>query len=147
MQTALDMTIREAEPSDFAFIARLSTELGYPASPQTVKSRIEKLVALPSDTILVALYNKQVVGCMHLSLAHSLIHDAHVVIHALIVSELFRGKGIGARLLSAAELWAKDLSIQSLLVRSNNIREDAHRFYLREGFHRIKTSEVFEKNL
>jgi hypothetical protein len=34
-----------------------------------------------------------------------------------------------------------------LRVRSQIIREDAHRFYLREGYSKVKTSVVFEKPL
>jgi hypothetical protein len=32
-------------------------------------------------------------------------------------------------------------------VTSRSTREDAHRFYLRDGYERIKTSAVFEKVL
>jgi GNAT superfamily N-acetyltransferase len=55
-----------------------------------------------------------------------------------------RGKGIGARLVRAAEEWARSKGIATVLVRSQIAREDAHRFYLREGYERTKTSAVFQ---
>ena len=37
--------------------------------------------------------------------------------------------------------------LRRALVRSQVSREPAHRFYLREGYARVKTSAVFEKVL
>jgi GNAT superfamily N-acetyltransferase len=58
-----------------------------------------------------------------------------------------RGLGIGKRLCYEVEQWARGKSVRSLRVRSQIVREDAHRFYIREGYRNVKTSVVFEKNL
>ena len=41
--------------------------------------------------------------------------------------------------------WAREHGFGSILVRSQVMREDAHRFYLREGYAQTKTSAVFSK--
>jgi len=41
----------------------------------------------------------------------------------------------------------REHGLRRALVRSQIAREAAHRFYLREGYARIKTSAVFEKDL
>jgi PhnO protein len=43
------------------------------------------------------------------------------------------------------EEWARSKSIPIVRVRSQIKREDAHRFYLRDGYRKVKTSLVFEK--
>jgi GNAT superfamily N-acetyltransferase len=58
-----------------------------------------------------------------------------------------RSHGIGKILLQEAEKWAKARGVTRALVRSRVAREDAHRFYEREGYIRVKTSAVFEKSL
>jgi GNAT superfamily N-acetyltransferase len=50
-------------------------------------------------------------------------------------------------LVTRAEQWALSRGVKEMLVRSRISREDAHRFYLREGYERTKTSAVFGKHL
>jgi GNAT superfamily N-acetyltransferase len=65
----------------------------------------------------------------------------------LIVDKEYRGKGIGKQLLDGAARWATEHGYNKLRVRSNLIREDAHRFYEREGFRRVKTQVVLDRAL
>jgi hypothetical protein len=48
-------------------------------------------------------------------------------------------------LLAAAEAWAREQGFASMRVRSNVLRERAHRFYLREGYLEKKRQAVFLK--
>jgi PhnO protein len=54
---------------------------------------------------------------------------------------------VGKLLLEAAVGWAAEQGYGKLRVRSNVVREEAHRFYEREGFQRIKTQAVFDRKL
>ena len=58
-----------------------------------------------------------------------------------------RGVGVGAQLLHAAEQWAAKNGFGRMRVRSNVVRERAHRFYLREGYRERKRQVVFDKDL
>ena len=69
----------------------------------------------------------------------------HAEIVGLVVSSKARSGGIGRRLVAHAEGWARLRGLQSMVVRSRVEREGAHRFYLREGYARTKTSAVFKK--
>jgi GNAT superfamily N-acetyltransferase len=53
----------------------------------------------------------------------------------------------GAALLAQAEEWARKRNVRTIRLRSNVVRERAHLFYLGEGYERIKTSHVFQKEL
>ena len=55
--------------------------------------------------------------------------------------------GVGAALLAVAEDWARAQGFSTMRLRSNVIRERAHRFYEREGYRRIKSQAVFRKPL
>ena len=54
-----------------------------------------------------------------------------------------RSRGIGAQLLTAAEELAKERGCYRVQLTSRNVREDAHRFYLANGYG--QTSQGFKK--
>ena len=64
----------------------------------------------------------------------------------LVVAEEHRGQGIGKALLDQAETWAKERSLTSVWIRSNVVRQNAHDFYLKQGYHRTKSQHVFRKD-
>jgi GNAT superfamily N-acetyltransferase len=63
------------------------------------------------------------------------------------VDEQYRGCGIGRFLLQHIERWAEEKGCDTILVRSNIIRTEAHLFYQRVGYENIKQSKVFAKKL
>ena len=65
----------------------------------------------------------------------------------IFVAVTVRSAGVGAALLAAAEDWARAQGFATMRVRSNVIRERAHRFYEREGYMRIKAQAMFRKIL
>jgi GNAT superfamily N-acetyltransferase len=54
-----------------------------------------------------------------------------------------RSRGIGASLLNAAEELARERGCYRIQLTSRNVREDAHRFYLANGYG--QTSQGFKK--
>jgi GNAT superfamily N-acetyltransferase len=54
-----------------------------------------------------------------------------------------RGRGIGTQLLQAAEGLARERGCYRVQLTSRNVREDAHRFYLANGYG--QTSQGFKK--
>ena len=65
----------------------------------------------------------------------------------LVVDESARSRGVGARLVAAAELWATGLGLPEMRVRSRDTRERAHRFYLNAGYEIWKRQVVFRKRI
>ncbi len=139
--------IRQISPDDAAAAAALSAELGYPVSPEAMRARIEDLLPLSDHAIYVACADANVLGWIDIAIARHLASDARVEIGGLVVAEEARGRGIGRLLVAEAEKWATERGLASVLVRSQIKRDDAHRFYLREGYARTKTSAVFTKDL
>jgi GNAT superfamily N-acetyltransferase len=148
MTTAI--TIREITPADSDAAAELSGELGYPVSSETMKGRIEACLAISDHIVLVACTPdpERTVGWIDVSVVHHLQNEAYGEIGGLVVASDFRSAGIGQKLLRRAEDWIRnEKKVRRVVVRSQISREAAHRFYLREGFSRWKTSAVFSKDL
>jgi len=68
-------------------------------------------------------------------------------VNGLIVDESVRSAGAGAQLLLAAEEWARRRSCKSMSVRSNVVRDRAHKFYEHNGYQHYKTQKAFRKDL
>jgi GNAT superfamily N-acetyltransferase len=143
----LPIHIREAFSEDAPAIAVLCDELGYPATPEIIRSKIEKLRSLPEEAIFVACMELRIIAWIHVSVLQSLQSETHALIGGLVVTEDCRSARIGAQLVAHAEQWARNKGVQKIRVRSQIAREAAHRFYLREGYSHTKVSAVFEKKL
>ena len=139
--------IRKILPSDAASAARLSGELGYPATPEVMQQRIIQLADCPNHEVYVACVGSAVVGWIDLGVTHHLQSEPYVEIGGLVVADGARSKGIGGLLVSFGEDWARKRGVRRVVVRSRISRERAHVFYERAGYTRSKTSAVFEKSL
>ena len=147
--------------SDLEAVARLCGELGYPPDPPDpadpldpgpghgeLARRLDTLLREPRHAVLVAEREGQgVIGLVHVYTDTWLVLAATAEIGGLVVSEGRRGSGVGARLLAAAEAWAAAHGCRRLFVRTNAIRERAHRFYERKGYDLLKHQRVYQRRL
>lgn len=138
-----DVTIRRATMNDAAAIASLAGELGYPASEDAMRPRL----ASQRERVLVAVVNDRVAAWIQLAFVETLESGTFAEITGLVVAEALRGRGIGARLVDAAESWARERGVARIRVRSNSVRAETHRFYERRGYAIAKTQHVFDKRL
>ena len=142
------LKIRRARLSDAASIAKLSGELGYPATTAEMTRRLRKLTNDKRSAVVVAeVSNAGVIGWVHVSRNELLESDARAEVNGLVVADGQRSLGAGAKLLEAAEIWARKNGCRAMNVRSNVIRERAHAFYLQEGYEHYKTQKAFRKLL
>ena len=140
------LKIRRARLSDAAQIAGLSGELGYPATATQIGKRLRKLAQASKHAVMVAeMPGTEVVGWVHVSMTPLLESEARAEVNGLVVTEGQRSLGAGAKLLEAAEEWARRHGCRGMNVRSNVIRERAHAFYLRQGYEHYKTQKAFRK--
>jgi GNAT superfamily N-acetyltransferase len=142
--------IRRARRSDAERIAQLSAELGYPATAAQVATRLRQLTPASKHAVFVAESSDAamgLIGWMHVSVSHLLESDMRAEVNGLIVAEGQRSAGAGAKLLEAAEEWARRRGCRGMNVRSNVIRERAHGFYERNGYEHYKTQKAFRKAL
>lgn len=148
MDTATPLVkIRHAKPADVPRIAELSGELGYPTSKNEMKQRFAGIKPASAHAVFVAEYQKTVVGWIHVSITPLLEVPRRAEVNGLIVADGQRSLGAGAKLLEAAESWARKKHCSGMSVRSNVIRERAHAFYERQGYSHIKTQKAFRKPL
>jgi GNAT superfamily N-acetyltransferase len=143
----VELTIRRIELPDAEAVSQLSAELGYPVPVAEMEARIRNLAFLPDHAVYVGCQGDTVVGWIDVGIVHHLQAEACGEIGGLVVSHACRNAGVGAQLLLQAEQWVRDRGLKKVIVRSRISRDAAHRFYLREGYERTKTSAVFAKTL
>jgi GNAT superfamily N-acetyltransferase len=142
-----DLLIRQLTVGDAETVAELSSQLGYPCSPGDIRERIKEMSRTTERVAFAAVVDGQIVGWIDAAMERHLQSPASAVIGGLVVREDSRGMGVGRRLCLEIEEWARSESVSLVRVRSQIKREDAHRFYLRDGYCKVKTSLVFEKTV
>jgi len=140
--------IRRARAEDAEAVAGLSDQLGYPTSPEEVERRLRRILGDDGHALFVAEdRDGKVIGWVHIYLCPLVEVALQAEVGGLVVDERHRGQGVGQRLLEWAEQWAAQKGCSAVTVRSNVIRERAHRFYARLGYRTVKTQRVFTKSL
>jgi GNAT superfamily N-acetyltransferase len=143
-----EVKIRPARSADAQKIAVLSGQLGYPATTAQMRERLLGIKPASQHAVFVAESAKDgVIGWVHVSRQPLLEVEIRAEVNGLVVAEGQRSLGAGAWLLVAAEDWARIHGCKSMSVRSNVIRERAHKFYERNGYEHYKTQKSFRKPL
>jgi GNAT superfamily N-acetyltransferase len=143
-----ELEIRRAKITDGPQIAALSGQLGYPATAEQIRKRLHAIQPASQNAIFVAHSKKEgVVGWLHVSKEPLLESEMRAEVNGLVVAEGQRSLGAGAQLLAAAEDWARKHGCKEMSVRSNVIRERAHKFYERHGYEHYKTQKSLRKPL
>ena len=139
--------IRRAVATDAGEIARLTTELGYPASTADIAARLDELLASRSHFIAVAELASNLAGWVAAERRMLLESGERFEIIGLIVSRDMRRAGVGKALVRTAEDWARATGAEVIHVRSNVTRIESHPFYERLGYFRRKTQHAYAKEL
>ena len=143
-----ELKIRRPKSADAPQIAALTGQLGYPATAAEMRKRLLGIKTAAQHAVFVADSPEDgVIGWLHVSKQPLLESATRAEVNGLIVAEGQRSLGAGARLLAAAEDWARKHGCKSMSVRSNVIRERAHKFYERNGYEHYKTQKSFRKPL
>lgn len=140
--------VRHLTPADAPALAPLCRQLAGQATPEQVVARLARVAALgPSHALYGAERDGRLVGFVHVFERHVLENEPFAEAGALVVDEAARGTGAGRALMEAAEAWAASRGLATLRLRSNVVREPAHRFYERLGYRVTKSQHVFVKRL
>jgi GNAT superfamily N-acetyltransferase len=97
--------------------------------------------------VLVAVVNDEVVGLTQVMVFPHFQHTGGwcAELESVHVRSDLRGRGIGAKLLGAAEALARREGCYRVQLTSRKVRRDAHRFYEAQGY--TSTSQGFKKLL
>lgn len=140
------LELRPATMADLPRLVSLAAELGYLTS-ETVMGLSLRAANRGGDAVWVAVGAGEVVGWTHVGSISSLVDEPAARLLALVVTETWRGRGVGRALVARAEAWAVEQGRARLVVTSNAARVGAHEFYPRLGFTRTKTQHVYTKML
>jgi GNAT superfamily N-acetyltransferase len=140
--------VRKIRPGDEERIAVLSGQLGYPSTPEEIRIRLDPILRDPRHAVYVAeAAGEAVSGWVHVFLYETVESDARAEVSGLVVDETRRRRGVGRILMQQAERWARERGCRMVSLRSNVIREEAHRFYEGLGYQRPKTQHAFRKRI
>lgn len=147
--TTDNLLTRAARIEDAADIARLSGELGYACGAEEMTTRLTELLNQQNQLVVVAAREDGacLLGWVAAECRLRLESGRAVEIVGLVVDASARRLGVGARLICAAERWARESGCQTMVVRSNAARVESHPFYARHGYARTKTQHVYSKQL
>ena len=109
------------------------TILPYEITEEGAMERYHRLLDNEDYCILAAKEGAQVLGTVTLICCHALA-DNFLVLEDFVVRPGLTGKGIGSRIMDAADAFAREHDCAYAILVSSGFRTDAHRFYHNHGF-------------
>jgi GNAT superfamily N-acetyltransferase len=138
--------VRDAMPADapslldawFESLGGTTAPLEPPAGSQ-VSAAVARILADPTERLLVAVVESEVAGFAFLRRApiSPILDDDAVHVSHLQVRRYFRRRGVGKALLGEAALWGEEKDSKHLLVTVPALSRDCNRFLARLGLTRV----------
>jgi GNAT superfamily N-acetyltransferase len=133
--------VREAVPDEVERVLGMYEWLFAPPGsvpprwdPERARAAIADAIADQETAVLVAEHRGELLGlCTAYLDMNSVRFGPRCWVEDLAVSPQHRSRGVGKELLDAAKDWARQRGASHLELDSADVREDAHRFYEREG--------------
>ena len=141
------MIIQTAHQADAGEISKLCQQFGYAIDQKHVADCIQRFSSDPSQLVLVAKIEGQVIAWLHVFIAQRIESLQFAEIGGMVVATQFRKRGIGSALIEQASAWAQNQGVMKLRVRCADQREDAHKFYQAQSMTKSKTQYVYDKQL
>ncbi|MGP4060813.1 GNAT family N-acetyltransferase [Halobacillus sp. H74] len=129
--------LREANTRDAEALVPLMKTLGYPTTVEKMRTRMERIFSKEEYQTFVWEENEKLSGMIGMRLSYAYHTDEpHVRVIAFAVYEDSQGKGIGGKLMKAAEQWGKANDATTVMLNSGNRkeREATHEIYRHYGF-------------
>ena len=143
----MEFILRSVKKEDSKGVKKLAEELGYPSSQEKISEILDTVIKHDDHRLIVAEKDKDLVGYIHMVSSLRVGSDPFVEIAALSVHDAHRKIGIGKALISESQKMAEEKGVEYVRIRSNIIRQDAHKFFEQRGFKNLKTQEVFVKKI
>jgi GNAT superfamily N-acetyltransferase len=133
--------INIASENDFgqikSLVIQLQNDIGgiEKTETKTIQKNLEELFYSPSSHMLVARDGKNLIGFVNFFIRKTILHESSSgLIDELIISDEYRGKGIGRRLISEVIQHCRDLGCSELEVSTMISNQKARNFYRECGF-------------
>ena len=102
-------------------------------SEQTLVNQYERIRNLPETRIFVARKGEQILGTA-MGIVCQALDAPFLVIENVVVDAAFRKHGIGRKIFTALDEFAKEKNCQYAILVSSGFRKEAHRFYEVMGY-------------
>jgi GNAT superfamily N-acetyltransferase len=139
--------IRPLGDEDLPRAALLVAELGYSATIDELRSRLQRVNATTDEALFGAHRDGVLVGWAHVKVQHAFESGQFAEIMGLVVASEARRAGVGRALVERAIGWSREHGVERLRVRTNVVRDGAHLFYEALGMKRAKTQHVYSMDL
>ena len=139
----MQIEVRQMKIDDAGSVTLLSQQLGYPLSNQQILQNIHLVLRSKDHTAFVATIENKIVGWIGAAQAIMIEVMPHCEINGLVIDENYRGKGVGKLLVEKVKQWAMEKGNDTLSLRCNVKRIEAHLFYEHLGFQEIKQQKNF----
>ena len=142
-----EIIIREAEIEDSEAIAKLGIQLGKEVTTEEIAKRLKEMKDDNLQKTFVAEENGAILGWVNVTAYKEILSGTQARIGGLVVDINTRGKGIGRKLMDMTEEWAREKGSKSMKLNSNTKRIEAHTFYEKIGYTKVKEQASFKKDL
>jgi len=143
----MEISVRQISQEDAATITSLCQQLGYSLTRQQILQNIISVLASKDHDAFVAVHRSKVVGWIGVAQTIMIESLSFCEINGLVIDENYRSKGIGKLLVEKAKLWAMEKGRDTVRLRCNVKRTEAHLFYRHLGFRETKQQTNFEMTL
>ena len=143
----MEIFVRSIIEQDAESVNKLSRQLGYVMRIEQTLANIKSVLATKGHTAFVAIHENNIIGWIGVAEALQIESAPFCEIRGLVVDENYRGHGVGKLLIERVKQWAKETGNNTLRLRTNMIRLEAHLFYRHVGFKEVKEQKVFEMNI
>jgi ribosomal protein S18 acetylase RimI-like enzyme len=147
-----NISVREAKETDLPMIQTLTRELIKTINNtkgidvQLALDNCKHLIHEPHSYFFVAVMNKTIVGFITVSIRKTLLHQGlSGLINELVVTEKYRGKGIGKQLIFAVIKRCKQRGCCEVEVSTSRTNTRAKELYMNCGFE--ESGLLFEADL
>jgi GNAT superfamily N-acetyltransferase len=142
------VTIRSVTAGDARSMALLCGQLGYPASEEQIRTRLAQILLDEDHAVHIAQTpDGCLIGWVHVYIPELLLVHRRAEIGGLVVDEGHRRRGIGRVLMAWAEQWACGQGCETVHLRSNILRREAHLFYEGIGYRKLTTQLTYQKTV
>jgi len=137
----LDKLVNSAYRGDSSKIG-WTTEADLLDGIRTDKTALTKMIRQPHSIILKCTNEKnQLAGCVYLQK-----QDEKMYLGMLTVSPYLQAKGIGKKLLTAGEIYAKEQGCSAVLMTVITLRHELVQWYIRRGYKDTSERKPFPDN-
>ena len=131
------MSIRRVEIDDFSELYDLLTQLMTKGPLDRTRMELAFRDILGEPTVRIGVFDdgQELLGMVTVSVHHTLHHFGRVgIVDEMVVTEKARRRGVGKALMDWAKIQSGEMGANTLELHSDELRKNAHAFYVSLGF-------------